>query len=179
MIESRARVWRKIGCYYALTLVFGNVFNAFVLDAGKVDAGNLLYVTGAMWSPEFATKRLFSESIRELPWWWGEARYVWLGYLTPIANAVPVYFVAWLTGIGGFADAAFVQKTAEQFGWIYFPTWLVLPFFILCTATLGLVGKTSRALGEEIGWRGFLVRELAKVTSFTGVALISGAMWAV
>jgi membrane protease YdiL (CAAX protease family) len=30
------------------------------------------------------------------------------------------------------------------------------------------------ALGEELGWRGFLVPELAKVTSFTKVALITG-----
>ena len=34
-------------------------------------------------------------------------------------------------------------------------------------------------LGEELGWRGFLVPELAKVTNFRNVALISGAVWAV
>ena len=33
------------------------------------------------------------------------------------------------------------------------------------------------ALGEEIGWRGFLVPELAKITSFTRTALLSGAVW--
>lgn len=35
------------------------------------------------------------------------------------------------------------------------------------------------ALGEEIGWRGFLVPELAKITTFSRTALISGALWAV
>lgn len=34
------------------------------------------------------------------------------------------------------------------------------------------------ALGEEIGWRGFLVPELSKTVSFTGTALISGVVWA-
>jgi membrane protease YdiL (CAAX protease family) len=34
------------------------------------------------------------------------------------------------------------------------------------------------ALGEEIGWRGLLVPELAKITSFTKTALISGIIWA-
>ncbi len=42
-----------------------------------------------------------------------------------------------------------------------------------------MVGKMSRALGEEIGWRGFLVPELSKVAGFSGTAIISGLMWAV
>ena len=182
MQEPNARVWKKVGCFYGLTMLFSNVFEAFVLYSGKMDAGNLLFVTGSMWSPAlaaFATKRLFGESIRELPWRWGPANYVWLGYLIPIAYAVPVYLLVWLTGLGGFADAEFVRKTGETFGWTKFPPAVTLALFVLFTATLGMVGKTSRALGEEIGWRGFLVPELTKVTSFTGVALISGAMWAV
>lgn len=182
MEESKARVWKKIALFYALTLCFSGVFNAFVLYAGKMDAGNLLYVTGAMWSPAlaaFATKAIFGEKIRDLPWKWGPARYPWLGYLIPIAYTLPVYLVVWLGGLGGFADADFVKRTAEQFGWSNFPPGLTLTLFVLLTATLGLVGKTSRALGEEIGWRGFLVPELAKVVGFSGVGIISGLMWAV
>lgn len=72
----------------------------------------------------------------------------------------------------------FLSRTAKQFGWSNFPPSLTLVLFILLTATLGLVGKTSRALGEEIGWRGFLVPELNKVVGFTGVSVISGLMWA-
>ena len=70
-------------------------------------------------------------------------------------------------------------QTAEKFGWAHFSPALTLALFILLTGTLGLVGKTSRALGEEIGWRGFLVPELSKVVGFTGVGIISGLMWAV
>jgi membrane protease YdiL (CAAX protease family) len=179
--ERAARVWKKIALYYALTLVFSNIFNAFVLFGGRMDAGNLLYVTGAMWSPclaALATKRIFREPIAELPWKWGGARYAWLAYLIPLAYALPVYLIAWLTPLGGFLDADFLKRTAEQFGWSNFPSSLVLALFVVFTATLGLVGKTSRALGEEIGWRGFLVPELSKVVGFTGVSLISGLMWA-
>ncbi len=182
MTEPTARIWKKIGCFHGLTMLFSGVFEALVLHAGKMDAGNLLYVTGSMWSPAlaaFGTKRLFGESIRDLPWGWGRSKYAWLGYLIPIAYAAPVYLLVWLTGLGGFADAAFVRQTAETFGWKNCPPGIVLALFVLFTGTLGLVGKTSRALGEEIGWRGFLVPELAKVTGFAGVALISGAMWAI
>ncbi|MEP6686659.1 MAG: type II CAAX endopeptidase family protein [Verrucomicrobiota bacterium] len=182
MNESKARVWKKIGLFYTLTLLFSGAFDAFVLHAGKMDAGNMLYVTGAMWSPAlaaFATKAIFRESIRDLPWSWGRAKYAWLGYLIPIAYALPVYLVVWFTGLGGFANTDLVTRTAEQFGWANFPPGLTLALFILLTATLGLVGKTSRALGEEIGWRGFLVPELSKVVGFSGISLISGLMWAV
>ena len=180
--EPAGRIWKKIALFYSLTLVFSGVFDAFVLHAGKMDAGNLLYVTGSMWSPAFAafaTKRIFGERLGELPWKWGGARYAWLGYLIPLAYTFPVYLVVWLSGLGGFADGEFVKRTAEQFGWSNLSPGATLTFFVLLTATLGLVGKTSRALGEEIGWRGFLVPELSKVVGFGGVGLISGLMWAV
>jgi uncharacterized protein len=181
MDEPKKRIWKKIAVFYALTLAFSGVFNALVLHAGKLDAGNLLYVTGSMWSPAlaaFATKAMFGESIRELPWRWGSSRYAWLGYLIPLAYALPVYVIVWLSGLGAFANLDFIKKTAAQFGWSSCPPGLALVLFILLTATLGMVGKTSRALGEEIGWRGFLVPELAKVVGFPGVGLISGLMWA-
>src|SRR6266705_5453177 len=124
MSQPRARVWKKIVCFYALTMLFSSVCGAFVLHAGKMDAGNLLYVTGAMWSPglaAFATKKLFKESIRDLRWGWGDARYAWLGYLIPIGYALPVYLIFLLTGLGCFVSADFVRRTAVQFGCSCFP----------------------------------------------------------
>ena len=44
---------------------------------------------------------------------------------------------------------------------------------------LPLLSSAITALGEEIGWRGFLVPQLAKLTSFTKTSLISGVIWAV
>ncbi|HVF71006.1 MAG TPA: type II CAAX endopeptidase family protein [Chthoniobacterales bacterium] len=175
-------MWRKIAFFYVLTLLFSNVFNAFTLFAGTMDAGNLLYVTGAMWSPglaALATKRIFNEPIASLPWRWGGARNAWLAYLIPLGYALPVYLAAWFTPLGAFLDRETFQRTAAQFGWANFPPALSLFLFVVLTATTGLVGKTSRALGEEIGWRGFLVPELNKVVGFWGVGLISGLMWAV
>ena len=181
MAESTARVWKKIAVFYGLTLLFSNVFNFFELHAGKMDAGNLLFVTGAMWSPGISallTKRFFGEPISELPWKWGGARYAWLAYLIPLAYALPVYLIVWLTSLGGFLERDFLTRTAAQFGWSNFPPAATLILFLVLTATIGLVAKTGRALGEEIGWRGFLVPELNKVVGFSGVSVISGLMWA-
>ena len=180
--EPTGRVWKKIALFYGLTLLFSGVFDAFLLHAGQIDSGSkLLYVTGSMWSPAlaaFVTKRIFGEPISGLPWRWGGARYAWLAYLIPLAYALPVYLIVWSTPLGGFLEPDFLKRTAAQFGWSEFPPAVTFILFILLTATVGLVGKTSRALGEEIGWRGFLVPELSKVAGFTGVGLISGLMWA-
>jgi membrane protease YdiL (CAAX protease family) len=178
--EFNARTWKKIGCYYVLTMLFSGVFGGFVVHAGKMSAGNLLYVTGAMWSPAlaaFATKRIFGESVRGFAWQWGSARYAWLGYVIPILYALPVYAIVWFTGLGAF-DMSTLQKTAVEFGWQNSSPGLTLTLFVVITATVGMVAKLSRALGEEIGWRGFLVPELAKVVPFPMVALVSGLMWA-
>jgi membrane protease YdiL (CAAX protease family) len=180
MTAENKRIWRKIGCYYGLTMLFSGVFGGFVLHAGTMSAGNLLYVTGSMWSPAlaaFATKKIFGENIRDLPWRWGGTRYSWLAYLIPIGYALPVYLIVWLTGLGAF-NTSMLQKTAADFGWQNFPPGLTLTLFVVLTATVGMISKLSRALGEEIGWRGFLVPELAKVVPFPVVALVSGLMWA-
>src|SRR4030095_4212061 len=107
MSEPKARVWKKIVCFYALTMLFSSVCGAFVLHAGKMDAGNLLYVTGAMWSPglaAFATKKLFKESSRDLQWRWGNfANYnlgapAWYSATCFTISVVSDSFImAWLT----------------------------------------------------------------------------------
>ncbi len=43
--------------------------------------------------------------------------------------------------------------------------------------TVGMLINMLAATGEEIGWRGFLVPQLAKFTSFHGTALISAVIW--
>ena len=42
----------------------------------------------------------------------------------------------------------------------------------------GTIFNIVFAAGEEIGWRGFLVPQLFKITNFTATALISGSIWA-
>jgi len=40
----KERFWKKIALFYGLTMLFSGVFDAFILFAGKMDAGNLLYI---------------------------------------------------------------------------------------------------------------------------------------
>ncbi|MGH8123684.1 MAG: lysostaphin resistance A-like protein, partial [Rudaea sp.] len=141
----------------------------------------VILITGVMWCPGLAalsTKLLFGESVRDLGWSWGSGRYQVWAYLIPLLYALPVYLIVWSSGLGGFYNVDFVVKAAKEYGLADLPIPLALIGYVLLSMSAGFIPKTARALGEEIGWRGFLVPELAKVTGFTGVGLISGLMWA-
>src|SRR5919202_1534230 len=72
-----------------------------------------------------------------------------------------------------------IQEIAKNFGWQALPPGIVIPLYVFFLVTFGLLQACLPALGEEIGWRGFLVPELAKTTTFSKTALISGVVWAV
>ena len=99
-------------------------------------------------------------------------KWLWIALALPLAYALPPYLIAWGAGLADFVPARWMA---------------VLPYGLsassIATAlglilTVGLFDKVSRALGEEIGWRGLLVPELLKVVSFRNAALISGVIWA-
>ncbi|MBS0570036.1 MAG: CPBP family intramembrane metalloprotease [Proteobacteria bacterium] len=177
MDAERSRSRNKIIVYYALTLLFSAPWYWLASRSGF----SVLLFTGIMWMPALAavaTTRLFGERVRDLAWGLGESRWLRWAYLIPLCYALPAYLIVWLGGWGGFDPAAFVEKTAKAFGLAGLPVPLAWTGCVAIALTAGFIDKAGRALGEEIGWRGFLVPELAKITNFTSVGLISGALWA-
>jgi membrane protease YdiL (CAAX protease family) len=159
---------RRIIVFLGLTILFSAIFWVLIIQAGQLSAGQL-YILGLMWSPGVAallTTFIFQRNLRGLGWGRGPLRYLLLSYALPIAYAGVVYGLTWLLGWGAFTT----ENVPEGQSW---------PLFVLRNATvIFLLGGFFPALGEEIGWRGLLVPQLAKLTSFTNVAFISGAIWA-
>jgi membrane protease YdiL (CAAX protease family) len=179
MAENRGS-WNRVGFFLLLTFAISSIFYALIIHAGRLGAGRGLYVMGLMWSPGLAgliCRYRFDGSLRNHGWTWGKWRYQLASYLIPIAYAAAVYVVVWITGLGGFYDGKFLGAQMADFGLDGLPSSLQLVFYIALVGTLGMPQSCSSALGEELGWRGFLVPELAKVTTFTRTALISGLVW--
>jgi membrane protease YdiL (CAAX protease family) len=173
--EARAGIL----AYLALTFGLSSIFYGLIIHAGHLGAAHGAYVVGLMWCPAMAaliTCRLRGRAIGTLGWGW-RLRYQAMSYAIPIAYSVAAYLIVWLTGWGGFPNRTFLADVANSAGWTGLTPALVLVCYVLLSATTGLVLSAATALGEEIGWRGFLVPELAKVTSFTGTALVSGLIW--
>jgi len=166
--------------YLQLTLAFSAVVWTFIIWSGHLDMGFGLMIPAIMWCPALAalaTCRLLRREIRCLAWRWPNNGYMAAAYFVPLAYASVAYAAVWTSRLGAW-NSEFVGLIAQDFGLHGLPAWGSLTLFLMAMATGGVILNISTALGEEIGWRGFLVPELAKRMSFTRVSLLSGIVWA-
>ena len=150
-----------------------------VVWTGSIYAGGGALILAAMWSPGIAamvTQLIFQKNLRHFGWCWGKTRFQFLSYIIPLTIIALVYGIVWLSGLGVLSTDGYALKVSKEFG-IEPPLPFVLS--VLVIATLGLAVNSIAALGEEIGWRGFLVPELAKKLTFKSTAIVSGLIWAV
>jgi membrane protease YdiL (CAAX protease family) len=132
-----------------------------------------------MWSPGAAaiiTCLIFRRNLKGFGWGPGKPRWLLLGYLLPIAYAFVAYAFVWLSGIGGFPNPDFlkhIQKTYPQMTEV-----MAVGKYLLDLMVITFIPNMIKPLGEEIGWRGYLVPELTKTMSYTKASVIVGIIWA-
>jgi membrane protease YdiL (CAAX protease family) len=173
---------KQILAYLLLVFTFSSLPYYLMIRTGHIGAGNGFVVSLAMWCPAFAalaTCGLFGIDLATLGWNWRPVRYVAWAYVIPIVYALPVYIVAWAVIRGSFAFSAFAAPLGSAFGFADWPRVTALVLAVPCYATLGVIRSIASALGEEIGWRGFLLPRLVRQTGFSWGCLLSGCIWAV
>jgi membrane protease YdiL (CAAX protease family) len=173
---------KQILTFLLLVFAFSSLPYYLIIHTGHIGAGNGLVVSLVMWCPAFAafaTCGLFGIDLATLGWNWRPSRYVAWAYVIPILYALPVYVATWVTIRGSFAFSEFAAQWGTAFGFLDWPRATALLLAIPCYGTLGVISSTARALGEEIGWRGFLLPRLVQQTGFTWGCLLSGCIWAV
>ena len=166
--------------YLVFTLLFSSVIWALVIWSGHLAMGFGMMVVSVMWCPALAALascRVLGRSFRSLAWRWPQWRYIAAAYFIPLAYATIAYGAIWALRLGGWNQET-VHLIVQRFGLPRMPEWSVFILWLLFTATAQMIRGMATALGEEIGWRGFLVPELAKQMSFTKVSLLSGIIWA-
>ncbi len=168
----------KIIVFLVLTLALSSIFYYVIASAGRLKSGPVMAL---MWSPGVAaivTQLIFDRSLRGLGWKPGRARYLLFGYLLPVGYGLLAYGILWLTGLGSLDATELASQTSSYIAPGVRSPALLLLIYLGIILTWGTLQSVFSALGEEIGWRGLLVPELSKVTSFTTTALISGGIWA-
>ncbi len=118
-------------------------------------------------------------ALASLGWGWGAWKYQWLSYALPLGMIAAAYLLIWGGGFGHWYDASFLLEKKQGYHLDSWSDGCVIAFHFAVTATLSFLLLLPSVLGEELGWRGFLVPELCKWMRFTGVALVSGLLWAV
>jgi membrane protease YdiL (CAAX protease family) len=180
MKSSSSRTsWPQITLFVVLLTVFSAVFNYIILRAHALRGAGGLYTVGITWSFGLAamlTMKLSGRNLSELGWKWPTARYARISWLIPLAYSFIAYAFIWITGLGKFPNREFMASRVEYMGLHASPTASTIVYVVL-TGTYGILGIMVTALGEEIGWRGFLVPELYKSNSFIKTVLFSGVIW--
>lgn len=160
----------KIAIFLTLTFALSAVSWIPMMRSGDINMGGGLYILATMWAPGVSailTRLITQRDLRGMGWVPRTPRLLAIAYILPLLYALPVYLLAWGVGLGAFEPANWSLEEGMS-------PLVGLAMMMTLGVAMGLVSAT----GEEIGWRGLLVPELAKVTSFRNTALLSGVIWA-
>jgi len=178
---------KRIAVFLALTVALTTSFwiLSWLSVTGRWQFGGPkireMFVTGMMWCPGVAawltcvfTGKPWRELGLELP----AGRYLGIAFGLPLACIAAGYGLLWATGLGTLDVAAFADVARKRFPLPGFSIAGAVMFSFAVTATIGVLAETGRSLGEEIGWRGFLVPELLRRQGLIAAATTSSLAWA-
>ncbi len=138
----------------------------------------------AMWAPGLAaiiaTRYIDHQPLKTLNLHRLGSRRVYLwAWLLPIFLTIIATLLTWLFGVGKL-DLAFTQirQAATQAGSSQISPVLIIAVQIVIALTLGPLFNTLFALGEELGWRGYLLVKLESLGQWRAI-LLSGPVWGI
>lgn len=168
----------KLAVYLAVTFGMSGVFYGIIIASGF----GSLSVLGLMWCPAagaIAARLLTQGNLRGMGWGLSPAgrggiRYFAAAFALPVVAGLAVYGLVWISGLGGFDPQPFSGYPRGVSGWIP-----ALSRALLRQLTVGMALSVLSAFGEELGWRGLMMPELAKMTDYRRVVLWGSLIWAV
>lgn len=165
---------RFLGVFLALNLIA----QSFVIGSGFA----MESVTFIMWTVGLAaiiTLKWEGKSLGELGWKWGEGRYHWIALGLPFIYGTIAYSLAGAMGWAEFATPGLQAEFRANGPLANWDTALALLPTVLIVFAASVANAYARALGEEIGWRGFLTPRLTQAWGFALATLVTGLFWGV
>ncbi|MGO4817095.1 CPBP family intramembrane glutamic endopeptidase [Flavobacterium sp. W22_SRS_FP1] len=177
-ILKRKETWKTIMLFLMLLTALSSIAYYAILKLNPTS----IYVGALMLSPALAsliTLKIRMRPISSLPWRLTELKYLRRSYITPIVYVSIAYVLIWLFGFGNLINTEKIVQWSDELGIESTNQTLVIVVMIFLLLTVGVIKNLGATLGEEIGWRGFLIFELRKVMSFKALAIVSGIIWAI
>lgn len=174
------RSYRSIAAYLVLVIVLSSAFHLAIVKLYP----SSIYIGGLMWCPAlatFITLKWTRRSIASLNWRWPDWKHIRASYFVPFLYVTVTYILIWILGLGGFSSEEQQIAWAQELGLTgigSLDATIAVIIGVVLLATVGVIKSMATVLGEEIGWRGFLVYEIRKVSSFTMTSFFSGVIWA-
>jgi hypothetical protein len=160
------RTKNSIIIYLMLTGALSSIFYVLVIHHSSAGLRPGFLILGLMWCPGVSgllTRLAFQGNLRGLGLGRGQAKYQFASYWIPLVYSSIVYVPFWLAG---YYDSSNRSLAALMHRFPHLPHATALLVLFLFLATAGVLGSCLFALGEELGWHGFLVPQLAKITSY-------------
>ncbi len=174
---DRANAKHALLLFAILCIVFSAVAQYLSYLGGGVNKAPFTTIL-VMWSPGIAAliaALAARRTLRGFGWRLGPTKYIGIAYALPFLYALPMYVLVWASGIGTFDERPLVTAARKQL-----PPLLGNPLGIaLVLGTAGVAISMLSALGEEIGWRGFLTIEIHQRFDYVKTSLLIGIIWAV
>jgi membrane protease YdiL (CAAX protease family) len=143
-----------------------------------VSGGYVLFTTALMWAPGVAALYVTRHRVGDvLGWRWPGSAMVLAGSAVPVLYASATYLALWGSRSIAF-DGAAIGQLVSKMGLSTLPVPVGRATAVLVVGTIGLATYIVPALGEEIGWRGFLAPELSRRFGAVAGALATGVAWA-
>jgi len=171
-------VWKTIILFLTLLIALSSIAYYAILKLNPTS----IYVGALMLSPalaSFITLKIRKRPLSSLPWHLKELKYLKRAYITPILYVSIAYTFIWLFGFGNLINTERILQWSLELGIDSSNQTIVMVVMVFLLLTVGVIKNMGSTLGEEIGWRGFLIFELRKVMPFKALAIVSGIIWAI
>jgi uncharacterized protein len=170
---------RSLTLFFSILITISTVCYIPMIKTHTIGILNGWLVLCMMWAPGIAaliTTAIYKKSFQEIGLHIGKLSFLFLGYFIPIIYATLTYGTIWSTGLGSFPDPDFMNTLTVSYP--HQSSLVTFGKYALDVMLISFFPHVIRALGEEIGWRGFLVPTLAKKMSYTKVSIVIGLIWA-
>lgn len=172
----------KIGLQLFLSIL---IITSIILNVVVMVTKSMPLIVVYMFTPAFSsilTRIILKEGFKDVSFSLGNLK-IWkgigLGLLIPMIICGITYSIAWLSGIARFQhpEGGMLEPIYNILGLQYVPEPFSFIYLVVLSGILGSLFNLIPVLGEEMGWRGYMLTRLVDA-EFSQPILISGLIWA-
>lgn len=172
----------KIGLQLFLSIL---IITSIILNVVVIITKSMPLIVVYMFTPAFSsilTRIILKEGFKDVSFSLGNLK-IWKGIgfalLIPMIICGITYSIAWLSGIAGFQhpEGGMLEPIYNILGLQYVTAPFSFIYLVVLSGIFGSLLGLIPALGEEMGWRGYMLTRLVDA-EFSRPILISGLIWA-
>ncbi|MBJ8115666.1 MULTISPECIES: CPBP family intramembrane glutamic endopeptidase [Bacillus] len=172
----------KIGLQFFLSIL---IITSIILNVAVIITKSMPLIVVYMFTPVFSsilTRIILKEGFKDVSFSLGNLK-IWKGIgfalLIPMVICGITYSIAWLSGIARFQhpEGGMLEPIYNILGLQYLPEPFNFIYLVVLSGILGSLLNLIPVLGEEMGWRGYMLTRLVDA-EFSRPILISGLIWA-